>query len=319
MNKKLENINPEELLFFDIETVRGYKEFDENHPNYEVWAWKQRNRDNNEIPPSKEVIDAYYNKAALSSEWNRVAVISMGYILDNQLRIKSLVGDEVEILKDFVNIVKGGTRRLCGYNIIGFDLPTVRRRFVINNLTNYLSERQGNDSGDVKPWIMAESVLDLMLEWKGTGYYSTSMEEVAMTLGIGSKSDIHGNMTSELFYNGEVDRLVKYCEEDVLVTANIFMKLKGLDTISAAETNNAKEKEDKVNIFRLLHNNESLSEDITEKLLEVYKDNPDAKRFELLVRSALYRINPHFGGIDQRGAELEVVESEIEELLNRIK
>jgi len=223
MNQRIKNLNYDKLLFVDIKTVRGEKDFDETHPLYDTWAWKQRDRDTNIIPVFSEVLDAYYNKAALYAEWGKIVCISVGYIKkEGGLKTISYTGDEKTILQDFVSMVKKSKRMLVGWNLIKFDVPYIRKRFFINGLTEYLGEKQGNDVY-AKPWDLDDSIFDLMVAWKGSGYTSTSMEEVAMAFGITSSKEVmHGNEVSEYYYSDKIDEIATYCKEDVRVVTEIL-------------------------------------------------------------------------------------------------
>jgi len=56
MNKKTIDIDPEDLLFLDIETVRRNKVLDINSLEYDTFAWTLRDKDTSELPPSEEVV-----------------------------------------------------------------------------------------------------------------------------------------------------------------------------------------------------------------------------------------------------------------------
>ena len=234
MNSKIRKLKYEELLFVDIETVRGSENFDEKHPFYDVWAWKQRNKESNEIPSTDEVVQSYYNKAALFAEWGKIVCVSVGYIHNEKLYITSFTGEEEEILVSYVNMIKKQSRMLVFHNGISFDVPYLRKRWFINGLGEYISDKQGNDCY-IKPWLLDDVILDSMVAWKGSGFMNTSMDELAMCLGIpSSKNEMKGNEVSEYFYDGKIDEIRKYCEKDVEVLANIIRKWKG-DAIIQAE------------------------------------------------------------------------------------
>lgn len=233
MNAKIKSLNFDNLLFMDIETVRGEETFDENHPHYDVWAWKQRDHDTNEIPTADEVIQSYYNKAALSAIWGKVVCISVGYISGGELHKKSFTGPEEIILREFVEMVKKSKRTLVGYNVIKFDIPFIRKRFFINGLDNYLDAKQGNDVY-AKPWDLDESIFDLMVAWKGSSFANDSLDEVAMAFGIKNpKANLHGNEVSTYYYDGRLNEIVDYCEGDVEAVAKLLQAWKQTDTPKA--------------------------------------------------------------------------------------
>lgn len=227
MNQKINNLNYDNLLFIDIETVKGCDNFDENHPHYDVWAWKHRNIDTNELPTAEAAIRLYNSKAALSAEWGKIACVSVGYINNEELHITSFTGDEKEILQRTIDTVKKTGRMLCGHNVIQFDIPYIRRRWFINNMGEYLSDKQGCDVY-MKPWLLDDSIFDTMVAWKGSGYMNNSLDELAMVFNIpSSKDEMHGNQVSEYYYAGKINEISKYCSKDVAVVANIVRVWKG--------------------------------------------------------------------------------------------
>ena len=228
MNSKIKNLDYTKLLFADCETIRGEKVFDVNHPYYDVWAWKQRNKETNEFLTDEENIKLYYDKSALYPEWGKIACISVGFIHDNELHIKSFIGEERQILQDFIIMVKSTGRSLVFHNA-EFDIPYIRKRWFINRLLTdeYLSEAQGNDVG-VKVWDLEKSVHDTMKWWKGSTFANTSLDELAMCFNIpSSKTIMHGNETSKYFYEDKIKTLQEYCEADVSVLANLVRVWKG--------------------------------------------------------------------------------------------
>ena len=60
----------------------------------------------------------------------------------------------------------------------------------------------------------------------------TSLDLLATSIGLDSpKEDIQGSEVNRYFWNGEVERITKYCERDVLTTTNILLKLSGLSIV----------------------------------------------------------------------------------------
>ena len=225
MNKKIKELHYPETLFIDIETVRGEEKFTEEHPFFGTFRWKFRDKETNDLPTVEDTIKIYNNKAALYPEWGKIVCISVGFINKENLVITSYVGEEKEILYNFVEMVKASGKQLCVHNS-GFDIPFVRKRYHINGLTNYLTESEGNDSGDVKPWTI--TIIDTMGQWKGVGWLNTSLDELAMCFGIPSSKDkMKGNEVSDFYYAGKIKEIQNYCEKDVMVLANVIRAWKG--------------------------------------------------------------------------------------------
>ena len=80
-----------------------------------------------------------------------------------------------------------------------------------------------------KPW--ETSLVDTMELWKFGDYKSyTSLKLVAAVLGIDTpKDDIDGSMVRDVYYNDhDLQRIVTYCQKDVVTVANIIMRFKQL-------------------------------------------------------------------------------------------
>ncbi len=215
MNSRIEKQNIENVLFFDIETVSGSEELKVDSREYDLFEWKNRNRDTDEVLPQSELLDLYKRKAALSSTHSKIVCISLGYVKDNKIYVMSITGAEYDVITEFCAIASKTGKVLCGWNIIGFDLPTVRKRAFANGFTEWKIGK-ANDSG-AKPWTLAEGVLDLMVEYKGTSYVSESMDEVCYLLDIPSPKDkLSGSQVTGEFYKNGVANIATYCEKDVI-------------------------------------------------------------------------------------------------------
>lgn len=215
------------VLIFDIETASRYKNPKKENPeHFEVFKYKRRDRETGALPTDTEALSLYKNEAALSPIYGQIVCISCGiFAPDGSLRIKTFQGEESEILKQFVKLVKEYNYKLVGYNV-PFDLPYIRKRFLHHGLTDYLSANQGLDVG-VKPWELTETTLDLLQVLKGVGWANESLEEACLLLNIPTpkKGDCTGPKVSEYFHSGKINEIVEYCEEDVKATAQIYLKL----------------------------------------------------------------------------------------------
>lgn len=222
MNKKIRDLDIEQVLFFDIETVRRNRELDVNSREFTNYSWSLRDTKTGFIPPAIEVKKHYEKMAALKPEYNKIVVISVGYVLGTTLYYKSIVGEQKEVIKEFYSMIKG--RKLCGHNIIGFDLPVTRIKAFEEGLLSYIPEAI-NDCGK-KPWNLEDAVLDTMHIMKGTYFYNISLEN-SCNLGEipSSKDDISGAYVSQVYYEEGVDRIAKYCNKDVIAVADLFCSL----------------------------------------------------------------------------------------------
>lgn len=164
-----------------------------------------------------------YSKAGLHAEFGQIVCISVGYMEGEQVHTKSLVGSEQTILIDLGIILKR-QYKLVGHNILDFDLPFIQRRCVINDLKVPQSIRTAGK----KPWDLEAIIGDTMVMWSGTQWkYRVSLNVLCELLGVESpKTDMDGSKVGEAFYNGEIERIAKYCEKDVVATAKVYAILK---------------------------------------------------------------------------------------------
>ena len=86
------------------------------------------------------------------------------------------------------------------------------------------------------PWEIPH--LDTMELWKFGDYkHYTSLKLMANVLGIPSpKDDMDGSMVREVYYEeNDLDRIVIYCELDVVTTAQVFLRLRGEDLLTDSQ------------------------------------------------------------------------------------
>jgi hypothetical protein len=229
MNKNIRNLNLEEILFFDIETVRRNKVLDVNSKEFELYSWSIRDKTTGYVPPSNEVVKHYENNGALKPEFNKIVVISVGYIKDNTLYYKAITGTQKEIITEFYKVVTSTGFSVCGHNIKGFDIPITRIKVFEEGLDLSIIPDRIMDSGK-KPWDLDKSIIDTMDIIKGTYFYSMSLDAACMLKGIeSSKDDISGAYVSQVYYQEGVDRIATYCNKDVIATARLFCSLQGKD------------------------------------------------------------------------------------------
>ncbi len=77
--------------------------------------------------------------------------------------------------------------------------------------------------------------------WKFGDYkHYTSLKLLANILGIPSpKQDIDGSMVGKVYYeDNDIDRIVTYCELDVVTTAQVFLRMRGEELLVDDEIKN---------------------------------------------------------------------------------
>lgn len=228
----LENIDLQQVLVLDIETVPQYPSFDELPADFqELWEQKTKfQRKDGETPAE------FYARGGILAEFGKVICISVGIFSnktkDLSLRVKSFYGDEEkDVLQSFITLLnsQADTLILCAHNGKEFDFPYLCRRILINGLP---IPSQLNLHGK-KPWeIMHLDTLDL---WKFGDFKNyTSLKLLAAVFNIPSpKDDIDGSMVNEVYWKeNDLQRIRTYCEKDVITTARILLRFKSLPILS---------------------------------------------------------------------------------------
>ena len=229
-------------LFIDIETVSVTAHFNElPEVMKSLWIKKSQKfkKDKDREMTSKLAAGFYSQKAGIFAEFAKIACITVGYLSNDKgeessLRLKSFAGDEKELLEEFNELLnthydKPDEHFLCGHNIKEFDIPFLCRRCVINGIE---LPRLLNISGK-KPWQVAH-LLDTMDLWRFGDYKNyTSLALLAGALGIPSpKDDIDGSMVGHVYWEeDDIDRIITYCEKDVVTVAQVAMKFAGMELI----------------------------------------------------------------------------------------
>lgn len=226
-------INLKHILFLDIETVPEEKSFsDVSDLKQKLFADKTKYQRKDEFSPEE-----FYERAGIWAEFGKIVCISVGFFeissKERKFRIKSFYGyDEVKILKDFINLLEQFFSQkqhlLCAHNGKEFDFPFLARRMIINNIS--IPEKL-NLFGK-KPWEVAH--LDTLEMWKFGDYkHYTSLNLLTNILGIESpKGDIDGSQVSNVYYeDNDVERIAKYCENDVLAIAQVLLRFMNLELL----------------------------------------------------------------------------------------
>jgi hypothetical protein len=228
----MQHLKLENLLFIDIETVPQHPEFYLLNSDWQhLWEEKVQRQ----LPEDTTAAAFYSQRAGVMAEFAKIICISMGYFTKQgealQLRIKSFYGDdEKKILQDLITMLNGVETKnnkwsFAGHNIKEFDIPFICRRLLVNNLAVpvYL------DFQNMKPW--ETNTIDTFQYWRFGDYKNyTSLKLLAAALGVPSpKDDIDGSMVADVYWKEKnIQRIVTYCQKDVLTVANIILRFKNL-------------------------------------------------------------------------------------------
>ena len=225
----LEKIKLENILFLDIETVPGTSQFDEL-PEKMQSLWDKKS---GFFRKDEELAEDVYSRAGIYAEFGKVICISIGMTYkkgqETHFRLKSFYGDnEKDLLMDFNLLLKKLSQKselqLCAHNGKEFDFPYLARRMLINGLElPALLDVAGK-----KPWEV--SFLDTMELWKFGDYkHYTSLDLLTTIFQIPTpKDDMDGSMVGDAYWkDNELEKIVKYCEKDVIAVVQLFLRYQG--------------------------------------------------------------------------------------------
>jgi hypothetical protein len=218
----LHKINLRNILFLDIETVpenAGFQELSEEKKElFEQKTKYQRKED--------QTPEEFYERAGIWAEFGKIICISVGYFTFKSdirtFRVTSFFGEEKQLLNDFCNLLNNH-----------FSKPEhLLWRMIINRIR--IPEKL-NLFGK-KPWEVSH--LDTLELWKFGDYkHYTSLKLLTNILNIPSpKDDIDGSQVAEVYYvEKDIDRIIRYCEKDVIAVAQILLRLKREEILDESE------------------------------------------------------------------------------------
>ena len=229
----LKTLDLNQVMVIDIETVPQYANYDEVPQNLQD-LWEQKTHYQRKADQSA---DDFYEKAGILAEFGKIVCISMGiFYTQNKvqcLRIKSISGDDERlVLQEFANLLnkQPAALQFCAHNGKEFDFPYLCRRLLVNEIE---IPAQLQISGK-KPWEVTH--IDTMELWKFGDYkHYTSLNLLAAIFNVPTpKDDIDGSMVRQVYYEEKnLPRIVTYCQKDVITTAQVLLKFKGMKIISS--------------------------------------------------------------------------------------
>jgi DNA polymerase elongation subunit (family B) len=224
-------LNLEELLFIDIETVPGEASYaDLDVRLQELWATKAKQFMKSETDPAD-----VYERAGIYAEFGQIICISVGVLKKIEggryrMRLKSFCNEnEKQLLEDLCALLNTKFTKkdhlLCGHNIREFDIPYLCRRMLVNDICI----PKLVDCTGLKPWEIPH--LDTMHLWRfGDTRSYASLNLLAALFNIPSpKDDIDGSEVARVYYEErDLDRISRYCQQDVVTVAQLLLRFKSL-------------------------------------------------------------------------------------------
>ncbi len=221
-------------LIIDIETVPQYPSYgDMGAKDQQLFTEKEQYKLQEHTPE-----EWYERKGGILAEFGKIIVIGLGLLIEGEegrkLHIASLASDqEKELLEEFLHVMEKKEMKhfiLCGHNVREFDIPYLCRRLLVHSLPIPTSMNWQSK----KPWEVKNACIDTMELWKFGDYkHFTSLNLLCHCLQIpSSKEDMSGGEVKAFFYEkNDLDSIKKYCERDVVATAQVYLRLTGKELI----------------------------------------------------------------------------------------
>lgn len=230
------NIPITKILFLDIETVGGCKDYEtckttnpkvaEQFIKYIDWFQKRFPED------SQLSLDEIFSKrSALVPEFAKIVCVSMAFVMDNgDVKKQTFSNDDEKTLLESVRNLLDRCHKLdfylCGHNLKNFDIPMLAKRMIVNGIM----PSKILPSYDTKPWEV--KAIDTKEIWQYGSYTSIgSLDLMCSCLDIPTPKDgeINGAMVHSAYWNeNKLNEIAEYCEKDVEVLISAIKKLKSL-------------------------------------------------------------------------------------------
>jgi predicted PolB exonuclease-like 3'-5' exonuclease len=130
--------------------------------------------------------------------------------------------DEKRALTAFLNLLKDfdpDTDEIVGHNILGFDLPFIFQRCLVNNI-------------NVRPFIdlsefRVRGVFDTMHHWWLGSKRFVSLDDIAWALGIESSktAEAEGSKVFEMYQADKLAEIREYNLNDVRLTRKVYERM----------------------------------------------------------------------------------------------
>jgi len=226
------------ILFIDIETVACTGDYAQMDERLKIqWARKAsffRQRTEGQTDE-----DMFNERAGIYAEFGKIIVIALGKFGENEIGERAIKTkyfashDEAALLTEFKSTVEKMDQsqlKLCAHNGKEFDFPYLSRRLLVHGMP---LPAVLNLSGK-KAWEVPH--LDTMEMWKFGDYkHYTSLDLLAAIFHIEtSKGEMDGSKVNNVYYQEkDLSKIANYCVGDVVAVAQLFLKIKGHNLISA--------------------------------------------------------------------------------------
>ncbi len=129
---------------------------------------------------------------------------------------------EKQALTGFLDLMKGfdcESDEIVGHNVLGFDLPFIFQRCLINDICVPSLVNLGEYN--------VRGVFDTMHRWWLGGKRNVSLDDIAWALGIESSktATVEGSKVFDLYHSGRLAEIREYNLNDVRVTRKVYERM----------------------------------------------------------------------------------------------
>ncbi|HEX7315875.1 MAG TPA: ribonuclease H-like domain-containing protein [Pyrinomonadaceae bacterium] len=176
--------------------------------------------------------DEAYRKLALKGELGRLLCVGLIVEQNGVITQRGVLGRDRSTLRfhlDEVKTLRGVWRQfegfdvrrdlVIGHNLFDFDLLFLLKRSIVHQVRPPVNLSFAR--------YRSQPVFDTMREWEKWAYARISLNELAQALHLkSSKGDLDGSKVYEAFMKSDHVAIADYCLEDVMLTREIFYKMR---------------------------------------------------------------------------------------------
>lgn len=306
-------------LYFKITTVPQTEDVHEK----ELELYFNKYAESNKLETLEQAKEDYYKNAGKNPLFSKIYSLTVGYEHEDSIRISVLKGSEKSVLQEFINICNN--EHFKGYQLAGWNfsflLPFIRIRATKNGIHHSNFHKDAQDLSK-KQWTITG--LDLFDNWKGLGWFQSSLEETAeLTFGINCNF-IDGKDVYSYYKEGKYDELDQSSINEIKTLINVHRGIKGeefLESISSTVSVLGENVEVKQQfILEKLYNSNQLTKEIKDELSALIfggEKKPTKKELEHLftIIRGVYVMTDFESGKNDSKKVIEQKEQEIKELL----
>ena len=292
-------------VYWKLQTIPQTQELEVGSREFKLY--KEKYQEHNKLETDLDVLQDYKNSASKNPLWGKIYSLAVGFVDErtNEARVVVYKGDEVNIIKSFLNLsqehFKGS--KMIGYNL-SFLLPFLRSRMLKNGI-----KLQGLHSGLVDLNCKAWTLQGICLAdgFKGIGWWSNSLEELAFLLGL-ETNFVDGKDVYSYFLAEKTKELDDSIINEVFTLINCHKIINGEEVCTELNSTvtviEAPVKEIELTLLQKLFDSKSFSAEIKKELVDMKIEDSEKENIKKLLL-ANYQSKGDKVGV-KRAKELEI-------------